>query len=59
MVKTKVTLNLSEPMKQKLEGLKIRLRKEGVERSDATEGAIVESLIRRVDFDELLADFGG
>jgi hypothetical protein len=57
MEKTKVTLNLAESAKQKLEALKARLRKEGVARSAASESAIVESLIRRADFTALLADF--
>jgi hypothetical protein len=57
MEKTKVTLSLAESAKQKLESLKARLRKEGVPRGAASESAIMESLIRRADFEALLADF--
>lgn len=44
--------------KTKLEGLKARLRREGLARSVASESAIIESLVRRVDFATLLNDLG-
>lgn len=44
--------------KMKLEALKARLRREGLARSVASESAIIESLIRRVDFPTLLNDLG-
>ena len=43
-------------MKTRLEGLKARLRKEGLARSVASESAIIESLIRHADLPTLLDD---
>ena len=49
--KIKATFNLSAKAKEKLEGLKARLRKAGVSRQDANESAIVDFLILAADRD--------
>lgn len=58
MAREKVSFTMETGTKTKLEGLKARLRKEGLARSVASESAIIESLIRRADVPTLLNDLG-
>jgi hypothetical protein len=55
-MREKVSFTMETATKTKLETLKVRLRKEGLARSIASESAIVESLIRRADVSALLDD---
>ena len=57
MEKIKVTFNLPERTKERLEALKAKLRKAGVTRAVANESAIVDALILSADFDDLLEAF--
>ena len=59
MDKEKATFMLTPRAKEKLEGLKAKLRRNGIARSIATESAIVEAMILHADrdFDRLLESF--
>jgi hypothetical protein len=50
----KTSVAMTDKTKLALENLKLRLRKAGVPRSEASEAAVLESLILDADFDRLL-----
>lgn len=50
----KTSIAMTETTKLKLESLKLRLRKAGIARSQASESAIVEVLVAAADFETLL-----
>lgn len=54
--RVKVAYEIAESAKIKLEKLKTKLRKAGMARREASEVAILESLIKHADFEALLSD---
>lgn len=55
----KTSVAMTETTKNRLETLKLRLRKAGIARGDASESAIIEILVATADFDVLLDNLSG
>ncbi len=51
----KTSIAMTETTKTKLETLKLRLRKAGIPRGEASESAIIEVLVAQADFDAILS----